>query len=372
MTVEVKETSDDLKSFDLLHGKKGLNTLAQEWFTLVQRIREPSFYSHPLWFRAHFEVHEDDPIDFIAVRRAGRLIAVIPVTFRSVFYGLIREARLPAGDRLYMPDITVDDAEDVHSVWAYLCEQNLFDSFAVRGGGALSTSRIAACLSNELVLTKRLNECAVLTVSSYEDIWKSFSRNFRRNLKRGHARLQSELDADFECVRAHDAIDGAFDTFVELESSGWKGQWEKAKTGYPAAAAIGLSSTKTRFYREVIREFARHNLVEITFLRSSRKVFGAMISLELNEVSYLIKTAYNESVKGISPGHLLIDFVYRRYAKENKIKTINLVTAYEWQMPWRPRLIPYQRLTTFRHSPLGLLHYLSSRLRSNVQGIPIS
>ena len=117
----------------------------------------------------------------------------------------------------------------------------------------------------------------------------------------------------------------------------------------------------------MVREFGLLNAAEIYLLRVQGKTIGAQINVLLGDTSFLLKTAYDETLTGLSPGHLLIDFAYQCYAEEGQIKTLNLISDYEWFRHWNPRYLNYVTLRAYSRTPLGFIgaaRHLFSSLRA--------
>src|SRR3546814_8885107 len=78
------------------------------------------------------------------------------------------------------------------------------------------------------------------------------------------------------------------------------------------------------------------------------------------------KIGYDEAYGKLSPGHLVVDAVLRRYAEDRTIRFMNLIGDMEWQASWRPDRIGILNCYIYRASPQGLLAYFAfgGRLRS--------
>jgi len=151
--------------------------------------------------------------------------------------------------------------------------------------------------------------------------------------------------------------------------SGWKGKKENNKERYPAPAAIGLKKSKYRFYKNLVNEFAKIKSTEICFLKVDGRTIGAQILILLGETSYLLKTAFDESAKGYSPGHLMIDFALRRYSPEETIKSMCLITDYDWFKYWNPRYVNYTTIRDCNATIAGQLLRGALKIRGLLKGI---
>jgi CelD/BcsL family acetyltransferase involved in cellulose biosynthesis len=331
-------------------GKEGFDALQSDWLALVEFVGIKSFYQHPLWFKAYFDRPGgfSDDIEFRCVYRDRNLVAVLPLIYRRRLKGLVSEATFPTSVGLYMPDIVIDDSADkgvVWSVFTHPAQQDTlpgWDVFAIRG--VLESSEIVTCIgqaANNRAAPVENGRCAFLDIINYEDARKALNKKFRGNLNNARNRLESHESVEFLVVTDSADMDWAYEHFVELEMAGWKGRKENSKGHYPTPAAIGLSRPKYLFYKNVVRSFSELGSIEICLLKVDGRTIGAQILLLLGETSYLLKTAFDESAKGYSPGHLMIDYALRRYSSQEVIRSLCLITDYSWFKYWNPRYINY-------------------------------
>lgn len=322
------------------------------------------FYHHPYWFRAYFDrpTVEVEDISFHCVFDGERLIAVLPLEIRKRGGGTFSEARMPASDGLYLPDMALSQDADSESVWRLLRDQpnsrtkRRWDWFSMQG--VLETSAINLCTQAPFVSAvpgDPQSRCAVLDITPYQEKLASLSKKFRGNLNNARNRLGANGTSEFLCITETKDIEWAFEEFVSLEESGWKGDQNKKKKGYPAPAAIALKESKHRFYKNVVKAFAAIGAVEVCLLKLGEKTIGAQVLVVLSGNAFLLKTAFDEDAKGYSPGHLLIDYAVRRYDERGDVVSLHLLTDYPWFKPWNPRYVAYGGGKEFNSTMRGIL-----------------
>lgn len=359
-------------------GKKGFQALRRDWQTLAESVSFRSFYQHPAWFQAYFDRPSgfSEEIEFRCVYHGDRLLAVLPLTYRPRLRGLILEAIFPTSGGLYMPDIVVDDDVDKQLIWQVMrnpAEPDKvpkWDVFAI--SAVLESSAIASCIGQveaRRSVESKTNRCTFVDIINYEDAYKALKKKFRGNLNNARNRLEAHDSFEFSLITDSNDMDWAYEHFVELEMSGWKGTEENKKEHYPAPAAIGLKKSKHFFYKNVVDEFAKIQSTEICFLKVDGRTIGAQILILLGETSYLLKTAFDESAKGYSPGHLMIDFALRRYSLEETIKSMCLITDYDWFKYWNPRYVNYTNVRDCNATVGGKLLRGALKLRGLLKGI---
>jgi CelD/BcsL family acetyltransferase involved in cellulose biosynthesis len=354
----------------LFSGKAGLDAIFPDWEQLMRAIRRQCFYHHPYWFRAFLEAYpgDADRISFVGIYRGADLKAVFPVTVESDRSDRLVVVDLPFGDQLYMADCAIADGEDGAEV--YGCFRRALASVTggrwdvYRARDVLRDSHLGAALLarrrfSQTIYTEKL--CAEIPIHDYDEAIRNLKKKFRGNLNNARSKLGRAGEAAFSVDRSADGVSHRFESFVELEMSGWKGNRESQREGHLRPSAIGLKTRKLNFYRSVIEQFARTGNAEISNLTLDGKLIGAQICLLLNDTSYLLKVAYDEDAGRYSPGQLLIDYAYRRYVEEGRIRHYNLITDYQWFEGWNPRYRDYLVIRDFNMTFPGVMASLRSK-----------
>ncbi len=350
-------------------GERGLRSLYDPWTDLMTAIKRQGFFQHPAWFRAFFARPSSTPdaLEFCAVYRGPSLVAVLPLIWTRRAAARLAEASLAGGEGLYMPDWAIADREDKARIWGLLRRELGWDVFSVRD--TLESSSIAECLATETRFTRvvtRGSRCAVLDIMPYADALGALKKKFRGNLNNARHRLERQEQVEFLRITNPAEVDWAFTEFVAVEQSGWKGNPARKRDNYPAPAAIALKESKLKFYGNVVQQFALLGALEIYLLRVNGKTIGGQILIVLNDVSYLLKTAFDEDAREFSPGHLLLEFAYRCYADEGRITELNMISDYDWFKNWNPRYLDYVSIKDFNFTVSGVLGSALYRAKRSV------
>lgn len=358
-------------------GYKGLLQLNERWLDLVRSLHRPHFNHHPAWFRAHFERSDarDDAIDFFAVSRGAFLVAVFPFS-RRLHHGFLRRAGLPFHQSIFITDCCIADSEDKAEVWQFFKQAAQaipgggWDVFLAAGGGHLTTSHMYGCLETTGPLRIRSphgSTCGFLDIQPYDEIQRDLKPRFRSNLRRSHKLLATRGTPRFVPHTDPAAVSDAFECFVQLELSGWKGNPSASKAGYSGPSAIGLSDWKYRFFKRLIADMAEYGHTEICLLYAGEHLVGGLISLTMNSTAYLMKITYDETAREISAGHLLIENALQRWADRGDIETISLLSTYPWLRSWNPRPETYYSIVDFRPTLGGIASCIRRRLGDGLQ-----
>jgi CelD/BcsL family acetyltransferase involved in cellulose biosynthesis len=103
-------------------------------------------------------------------------------------------------------------------------------------------------------------------------------------------------------ITRHDSADdmaAAVEEFIALEGSGWKAH--RSSHGQ----AILRSPSVTTFFRTAVTMLAAHHRSRITALRLDGRAIAMQLTVYSGQTAFTWKTAYDESLRALSPGLLL-------------------------------------------------------------------
>ncbi len=162
---------------------------------------------------------------------------------------------------------------------------------------------------------------------SYEDYWKSRSRNLRANQRRYQNRLTNEhIECNLLCRRDPTEIPSAVNRFGELESAGWKGK---------EGTAVSPDNAQGLFYKKVMAAFAARDNASIYELTVDDKLVASRLLIENANLSIILKTTYDENFSRIAPGRIQLNRVIERRLSDNAGQTIEFYTnATREQREW--------------------------------------
>lgn len=364
-------------------GREGLARIEGEWDRVVRRVERPRFFHLYDWYWSYLDALEADAsaVHFFVAYRDGEPVAVFPLRGGvRVRHGLeLRFLEVPSHPHLPLSDFIGARTEEARGVlrallghlagdrrgpalrpaWDYLSIQPL-----------LEDSCAAAWLERDrppLLLLEQLGKCNyILAESSYEQIEKNVSPNFRGNLRKARNKLRTMAGVEFLSSREPSTLGTFFEEFLEVECSGWKGI---QGTG----SAIKLHPDLTRFYRNLINTFSPKGACEINLLRARGKCIAGQFCLRVGDTCYVLKIGYDEAYSRLAPGNMLMEWLLQRLAAEGDVKVLNLVTGAKWHENWRPRFHRVFNACLCRRSSRGLLlwGYKAFRLGPSVAARPL-
>jgi len=126
------------------------------------------------------------------------------------------------------------------------------------------------------------------------------SGSTRKKLRQDWNRLSAIGHVEVANDRTAAAVRDAFEVFLTLEASGWKGANGTALLSDPTDAA---------FVRRLVGTLADHADASVALLRVDQRVVAAQVLLYCGSTAYTWKIAYNRDYARYSPGALLVDKV---------------------------------------------------------------
>src|SRR5690606_18163777 len=191
---------------------------------------------------------------------------------------------------------------------------------------------------------------------SYEELFRTFSKNLQSNLRRARNRWAKETEARFLIVTDRSEMREKFKDFLRVEASGWKG-------ASGSGTAIVLHTDLRRFYENVLEGFHALEAVQLNCLEVRGEIIAADFCVSDDDTLYLLKTGYDESWSKLSPGSLLCEFALQYAAEHPEIKHVNLIADMEWSRSWRPKIMEVKNLVMFNSTPVGKICHAGMDLK---------
>ncbi|EWY40860.1 hypothetical protein N825_33560 [Skermanella stibiiresistens SB22] len=161
---------------------------------------------------------------------------------------------------------------------------------ALRGALAARGSRAVV-----IERRKRAKLQSDLTGSSY--LGRSLSGNRRRRYQQLRKRLALMGAVTTTSHRSSNEVRSAFEDFLLLEASGWKGK---------RRSAILNDAKSTAFARAMIADLAEADLVAIHALRLDGRAIAMSVELRSGAACFAWRISFDESLRQFAPGILLL------------------------------------------------------------------
>ncbi len=197
------------------------------------------------------------------------------------------------------------------------------------------------------------------TSGGYERATAGMSGTFKRNLRRLARRAEETAPLRFESRRQHDELEQAFDVFIAIEASGWKGT---------AASAIRCQPAMLAFYRELVREFGARNACVINLLWHGDQPVAGQFCLQIGRTLAILKIGFSDAHGGFAPGNLLVERTIREACDDAGIDTLSLVNEPPWARVFKPLTKGVWSYYAPNWNVRGLLVHLALLAKRRVEG----
>lgn len=177
----------------------------------------------------------------------------------------------------------------------------------------------------------------------------------RRNLRRLRKQLEETGNLRVDSITDAEALPDAYQHFLDIEASGWKGTGE-------SATAIQANPSLTAFYNALLTPQSAGMQPEINLLWRDDQCIAAQFGLRTGTCLSLLKIGYNEEYARFSPGYLLLESVLGAAATRG-IQTLSLVTSPPWAERWHPDNAPVWQVRHYNQSSLGTALHQFNRLK---------
>lgn len=175
----------------------------------------------------------------------------------------------------------------------------------------------------------------------FEEYWAARGKNLRQNMRKQRNKLQADgVATHMRALRDQADMAPALERYGALESAGWKSG---------EGTAIHSGNAQGHYYRRLFEEAAaRGEAVIYEYLFDQRTVAMNLCLLRDGQL-IVLKTAYDETIKSLSPAFLLREEELQTFYGNNEVRRIEY---YGKLMDWHTKLTNEKRtlyhLTRYR------------------------
>jgi hypothetical protein len=353
--------SDENLSISVYPGMEGLEHLRTPWRDVVAGMTRRHFFHLWEWYYSYLKCLAGNPnrLLFFLVTRGKTPLAILPLQFTPISLGGVRLRALtfPAHDHLLLWDLIC--CREAHNLPLFELlgrhlrnERQSWD--LIQLPHLLQDACALQVLDNyppSKWLLKSEERCDFIdTTVSHDHFLSGLSKNFRKNLKRARQNLDELPRVQFSITSSGPELDRAFEAFLDVEASGWKGSGG-------SGTAIRLDPALRCFYHTLAHTLCASGQVSIHTLTADGNCIAAQFCLRLDRTAYILKIGYDEDYRRCAPGNLLKDFFIRQSMAEGSIREINLITDAEWHRDWKVQSYAKSRAYIFNTTPAGLVGY---------------
>lgn len=197
---------------------------------------------------------------------------------------------------------------------------------------------------------------------------QALSGSTRKKLRQQRRKLGEKGALESQRIAEPEAVRAAFEEFLRLEASGWKGR---------QGTALLNNATDAAFARAMIAELARRGEAEIHALALDGRPVSMQVVLHAGPAAFTWKTAYDETLHDFSPGMLLFEDYTAAFLADDRIGYVDSCAFDDsgYMAAWRERqAIAHLWFDARRGGSLGFdalarIHKGILRLRTHTKAI---
>jgi len=194
----------------------------------------------------------------------------------------------------------------------------------------------------------------VIVARGFDEYWAARGKNLRHNVKRQRAKLDEDrVPVRLDVVQAPGLVAQAIADYGRLESAGWKAG---------AGTAVAPGNAQGRFYTVVFEAFCAVGAGRIYRYLFADKVVAMDLCIEDPGVLVVLKTAYDETLRNVSPASLMRHDYFRQIFDTGSVKRIEFYgKVMEWHKRWTDDVRTIYHVNRYRSPWLRAAHELLKR-----------
>lgn len=183
----------------------------------------------------------------------------------------------------------------------------------------------------------------------WDAYWEARGKNLRQNLRKAHNKLATEgTPLRVDTITAAEDVPAAIAQYGELESAGWKAE---------GGTAIHPENAQGRFYTQMLQNFCAAGRGRIVRGWIGEQVAAMDLCIDNGPLVVILKTAYDERFKAVSPSVLMRHEEFQAWWAEGRYERIEFYgKTLEWHTRWTTQERVLYHATTYRWPLLRSLH----------------
>jgi CelD/BcsL family acetyltransferase involved in cellulose biosynthesis len=162
---------------------------------------------------------------------------------------------------------------------------------------------------------------------SFDDYWQQRGKNLQQNLRKQRTRMQKDgITAALDVITEPSGIAQAIHDYGRLESAGWKAS---------GGTAVHSDNAQGAFYRRALERACARGAGCVFRYRFGEVPVAMDLCVRSADTIVILKTAYDESLKGYSPAMLMRQESFARLFGDGRTRRIEF---YGRVMDWHTRL----------------------------------
>jgi CelD/BcsL family acetyltransferase involved in cellulose biosynthesis len=195
----------------------------------------------------------------------------------------------------------------------------------------------------------------------FDAYWEARGKNLRQNTRKQRNKLAAEgREPTLEAITDPAAVAAALAAYGAMEAAGWKAD---------GGTAIHPDNAQGRFYRALLERFCARGEGRIVLYRIGGEVAAADLCIDNGPLVVVLKTAYDERLKAVSPSTLMRQDEFAAWWAEGRFRRIEFYgKTMEWHTRWTGSGRVLYHANVYRWPWLKGLHGQLQRRRAQAAG----
>ncbi len=366
--------SEISREVTIVTGPDGLDHLHQDWQGLIASQAVAPFYTLYEWYFAYMTCLEASPeqVMFVVLRRKDRCVGIVPLVQRRLRSPIFSPAVLesPKLTGMDLVGLPLDENESLSEWWLLIClvlKQHGIRWSALRLPGFLISPLSQQPLVNMapwMVVRVQGHSCWFNCRQDYGYLYEAYASRLVKILRKAKKGLAKAGSISIQTVTSSPELACAYDEFLRLEASGWKGE-------QGSSTALKLDQKRRHFLETVLFRNGRNIQTEINLLKIDQQAIAAQLCIRRGGSLSLLKIAFDQTLSRFSPGSVLLDKLLAQSCEDEMTDRVSLVTGQPWMAHWKPEQFPVADLWLFHHRLLARLARMFLELRDQLKVIKL-
>lgn len=356
-------------------GIRGHGKIRHEWQAILDTMPHYNFFHTWEWYYSYLHNLDKSPdkTEFHVVFLEKKPIAIFALKRQreKYFFFTLNMLEAPSHSHMDLATFAVTNYSQTglyHLFIDHLNQHTTTKWDALRVGKILGADNIyqeiKANKTTSIIKVKHTNSSYMKCDADTNHLNINLPKKFHRNIRRLKKRALTIGKVIYFYEKERDRLNDAFEIFLKLEASGWKGQ-----TG--TGSAIILNDQVKNFYFSLIDQFSKDSRCQINLIKIGESYAAGQFCLIANGVLSILKIGFNEKFKDIAPSNLLLFDLLQKCQLDPEINTVSLTTGPLWAKRWHPENLDVYNLFMFNKTIKGIILYFllfcKERLKKEIQ-----
>ena len=316
--------------------------LLKYWNEVCQNIKNISFIQKSEWFNAYLksDLESSFYFCFVVFLRDGEPVAIVPLQYliTSRFGLSLKTWRIFWPHDLGINDLVFSPTEENQNIIVHLIKY--LNSRRDLPWDLLGLQNCPQGGSVDMVISQKRPFRSVTVLhhfskyleceSEQDNSVEKLSSKFKRNIRRLWKKLREKGEITTHLYKDSDQLGDAFNEFIEVESSGWKGDSE---------TSLKHDKKLQSFYRAIMETHGKNGSCVIHTMKLDGRPIASQFAVISGNSYNMLKIGYDEAFKLMGPGALLLDETVRVFSSDDTINSISFVTGGSWSDKWSPEVL---------------------------------